>query len=122
MKMGRRLRCSWVTYGFRYAPSSRPAAAGPAAHFDRNESHAIYGTGHWIGGQTAPITSPSSILTAMMIGRRLGHLKQPNPEQLRLHDRDARSEREKPAHIPIPVPSFDREDDVTFIGLFLNDL
>jgi hypothetical protein len=44
MKMGRRRRCSSVTYPFRYAPSSRPAAAGPAAHFDRNESHAIYGT------------------------------------------------------------------------------
>jgi hypothetical protein len=43
MKMGRRRRCS-VTYRFRYAPSSRPAAAGPAAHFDRNESHAIYAT------------------------------------------------------------------------------
>jgi hypothetical protein len=26
--------------------SSRPAAAGPAAHFDRNEGHVIYGTGH----------------------------------------------------------------------------
>jgi hypothetical protein len=24
-----------------------PAAAGPAAHFDRKESHVIYGTGHW---------------------------------------------------------------------------
>jgi hypothetical protein len=47
MKMGRRLRCSSVTYRFRYAPSSRPAAAGPTAHFDRNESHVIYGTGHW---------------------------------------------------------------------------
>ena len=46
MKMGRRLRCSSVTYRFRYAPSSRPAAAGPTAHFDRNESHVIYGTGH----------------------------------------------------------------------------
>ena len=28
MKMGRRPRCSSVTYRFRYAPSSRPAAAG----------------------------------------------------------------------------------------------
>jgi hypothetical protein len=37
MKMGRRLRCSSVTYRLRYAPpSSRPAAAGPTAHFDRN--------------------------------------------------------------------------------------
>jgi hypothetical protein len=25
----------------------RPAMAGPAAHFDRNESHVIYGIGHW---------------------------------------------------------------------------
>ena len=32
IKMGRRLRCSSVTYRFRYAPSS----ALPAAHFDRN--------------------------------------------------------------------------------------
>jgi len=29
--------------------SPRPAAAGPAAHFDRNESHVIYGTGHEAG-------------------------------------------------------------------------
>jgi len=27
-------------------PPSRPAAAGPTAHFDPNESHVIYGTGH----------------------------------------------------------------------------
>jgi hypothetical protein len=27
---------------------SRPAAAGPAAHLDRNESHVSYGTGHWV--------------------------------------------------------------------------
>ncbi len=33
MKMGRRLRCSSVTYRSRYAPSS---TALPAAHFDRN--------------------------------------------------------------------------------------
>jgi len=46
MKMGRRLRCSSVTYQSRYAPSLRPAAAGPTAHFDRNESHVVYGTGH----------------------------------------------------------------------------
>jgi hypothetical protein len=43
MKMGRRLRCSSVTYRFRYAPSSRPAAAGPTAHFDRNESQIFMG-------------------------------------------------------------------------------
>jgi len=42
MKMGRRLRCSSVMYRSRYAPSSRL----PAAHFDRNESQVIYGTGH----------------------------------------------------------------------------
>jgi len=38
MKMGRRLRCSSVTYRFRYAPSyASPArTALPAAHFDRN--------------------------------------------------------------------------------------
>ena len=39
MKMGRRLRCSSVTYRFRYAPSYGASAARtvlPAAHFDRN--------------------------------------------------------------------------------------
>src|SRR5580693_3959139 len=48
MKMGRRLRCSSVTYRSRYAPSTASPArtALPAAHFDRNESHAIFGTGH----------------------------------------------------------------------------
>jgi hypothetical protein len=46
MRMGRPPRCSSVTYRSRYAPSSRPAAAGPTAHFDRNESLVIYGTGH----------------------------------------------------------------------------
>jgi hypothetical protein len=46
MKMGRRRRCSSVTYQLTYAPSSRPAKAGPAAHFDRNESQVIYETGH----------------------------------------------------------------------------
>ena len=49
MKMGRRLsgscRIGYVL--IRYAPSSRPAAAGPTAHFDRNENHLIYGTGHY---------------------------------------------------------------------------
>jgi hypothetical protein len=34
MKMGRRLSGSCL------------AVAGPTAHFDRNESHVIYGTGH----------------------------------------------------------------------------
>jgi hypothetical protein len=47
MKMGRRLRCSSVTYQSRYAPSSRPAAAGPTARFGRNESHVIHGTGYY---------------------------------------------------------------------------
>jgi hypothetical protein len=38
MKMGRRLRCSSVTYPFRYASSNASPArtALPAAHFDRN--------------------------------------------------------------------------------------
>jgi len=36
MKMGRRSGRGRITYRFRYAPSSRPAAAGPAAHFDLN--------------------------------------------------------------------------------------
>jgi len=37
LKMGRRLRCSSVTYRFRYAPSLRLAAA----HFERNEAQGI---------------------------------------------------------------------------------
>ena len=38
MKMGRRPRCSSVTYRFRSAPSTASPArtALPAAHFDRN--------------------------------------------------------------------------------------
>ena len=43
MKMGRRLRCSSVTYQSTYAPSTASPArtALPATHFDRNESHVI---------------------------------------------------------------------------------
>jgi hypothetical protein len=43
LKMGRRLRCSSVTYRFRYAPSTASPArtALPAAHFDRNETQGI---------------------------------------------------------------------------------
>ena len=51
MKMGRRPRCSSVTYRFRYVPllAASPArTALPTAHFDRNEKHAISGTGHWV--------------------------------------------------------------------------
>src|SRR5215469_309917 len=50
LKMGRRLRCSSVTYRFRYAPSTASPArtALPTAHFDRNERHVISGTGHRI--------------------------------------------------------------------------
>ena len=49
MKMGRRLRCSSVTYRFRYAPSTASPArtALPTAHFDRNNIPAISGTGHY---------------------------------------------------------------------------
>ena len=39
MKMGRRPRCSSVTYRSGYAPSSRL----PAAHFDRNDRYAYFG-------------------------------------------------------------------------------
>jgi hypothetical protein len=66
MKMGRRLRCSSVTssptflisrlfclssgakkWGWMRPPNASPArTALPAAHFDRNESHVISGTGH----------------------------------------------------------------------------
>src|SRR6201988_4910658 len=45
MKMGRRLRCSSVTYPLRYAPSTASPArtALPATHFDRNETYAYFG-------------------------------------------------------------------------------
>jgi hypothetical protein len=48
MKMGRRLRCSSVTYRFRYAPFYRQSgsdrlAGGP---FDRTKIPRISGTGH----------------------------------------------------------------------------
>jgi hypothetical protein len=68
MKMGRRLRCSSVTYRFRYVPSSRPAAAGPTAYFDRNESHAIYGTGHW-ASQTQPRGRGAKVCPALRARR-----------------------------------------------------
>ena len=42
LKMGRRPRCSSVTYRFRYAPSSRLAEA----HFERNDVTIIYETVH----------------------------------------------------------------------------
>ena len=60
MKMGRRLRCSSVTYRSRYAPSTASPArtALPAAHFDRNESHVIYGTAHW----RRTISQPESVI------------------------------------------------------------
>jgi hypothetical protein len=41
MKIGRRPRCSSITYQFRYA------RALLAAHFDRNKIPRISGTGHW---------------------------------------------------------------------------
>ena len=44
MKMGRRL--SRVARRLRIDLYMRPPRALPTAHFDRNESHAIYGTGH----------------------------------------------------------------------------
>src|ERR1700758_508837 len=45
MKMGRRLRCSSVTFPLRYAPSTASPArtALPAAHFDRNGTYAYFG-------------------------------------------------------------------------------
>ena len=49
MKMGRRLS---LLDRLRIDPDMRPLTASPArtalpaAHFDRNESHVIYGTGH----------------------------------------------------------------------------
>jgi len=42
LKMGRRLRCSSVTYRFRrIALDMRPPRALPAAHFERNEAQGI---------------------------------------------------------------------------------
>src|ERR1700740_2525310 len=45
MKMGRRLRCSSVTYPLRYAPSTASPArtALPAAPFDTQQTHAYFG-------------------------------------------------------------------------------
>ena len=40
----------------------RPPRALPAAHFDRNESHVIYGTGH-----LGPMISRGLILVASVI-------------------------------------------------------
>src|SRR6201984_541672 len=52
MKMGRRLRCSSVTYRFRYAPSTASPArtALPAAHFDLNETYAYFGDRTFVRG------------------------------------------------------------------------
>src|ERR1700739_3031925 len=61
MKMGRRLRCSSVTYPLRYAPSTASPArtALSAAHFDRNETYAYFGdrTLAWAGAQRRPRNS-----------------------------------------------------------------
>src|SRR5580704_2179326 len=48
LKMGRRLRCSSVTYRLRYAPSTASPArtALPAAHFERNAVTIICETVH----------------------------------------------------------------------------
>jgi hypothetical protein len=51
MKMGRRLsgscRIGYVSIQICALFNASPArTALPAAHFDRNESHVIYGTGH----------------------------------------------------------------------------
>ena len=48
LKMGRRLRCSSVTYRFRYAPSTASPArtALPTAHFQRNDITIICETVH----------------------------------------------------------------------------
>ena len=52
MKMGRRPRCSSVTYQFRYAPSTASPArtALPAAHFERNDITIICETVHYKTG------------------------------------------------------------------------
>src|SRR5580704_11560529 len=48
LKIGRRLRCSSVTYRLRYAPSTASPArtALPAAHFERNDITIICETVH----------------------------------------------------------------------------
>jgi hypothetical protein len=70
MKMGRRLRCSSVTYGFRYAPSTASPArtALPAAHFDRNKTHAISGTGRW----SLDLMHPLAVGAANLMRRSFG--------------------------------------------------
>jgi hypothetical protein len=48
LKMGRRRRCSSVTYQFRYVPAYRQSGSDrlPAAHFERNDMSGIYETTH----------------------------------------------------------------------------
>src|ERR1700751_3614127 len=67
MKMGRRPRCSPVTYRFRYSPSSRL----PAAHFDRNDVTIICETVHlcWVSKRSA--SASVSLLTKCFSYRRL---------------------------------------------------
>ena len=62
LKMGRRLRCSSVTYRFRYAPSTTSPArtALPAAHFERNDVTILCETVHYI--------SPTRMQAASRLG------------------------------------------------------
>ena len=97
MKMGRWLRCSSVTHRLRYAPSSRPAAAGPAAHFDRNESHVIHGIGHLS-------RSPRELVP--ICDRAVMVLNEPDRTILRNHDGETfRMLVTKPIDRPVASPN-----------------
>src|ERR1700740_2457353 len=90
MKMGRRLRCSSVTYPFRYAPSTASPArtALPTAHFDRNETYAYFGdrTPGGIQAMIKPVRL--AVLGAGLIGKRhIQHIKaEPEAELLAIVD------------------------------------
>jgi hypothetical protein len=55
MKMGRRLRCSSVTYrlDMRLLTAGPARTALPAAHFDRNERYAYFGDRTLLSGNSA---------------------------------------------------------------------
>src|SRR5215469_170081 len=57
-----------------------------------------------------------------MISRCLSYLKQSCSERLRFDNRNARSKRKKPTHIPIPVAGFAREADIALRPFFFHDL
>ena len=58
--------CGGVARRLRINLDMRPPRALPAAHFDRHESHVIYGTGHCLSGRfedEPPVASQIKQLT-----------------------------------------------------------